>query len=471
MNIIQRTADTCTIRILFVVMIILPLFFQLPFNLYDDSNTLIIASGVLTRLPIPFSVPACLMGIALYGGFRRTALPSWVLVVTSCFLMIFTSIIVSEGAVAIEKWKLLFLQYLLPMSAFIFGYIFERSQQESTIAERGILITVGLIVPSQLLSTWMYRSSFFPPFSHYQNILEYFQPLSAALHENVFFFTIYQHLQYVPCILIGAYFFSLYSLWDRGKVRYYLIALTPVIGVYAVASTSKLALGWYLIGVIGFVIYYCRKNHLILPILLMVISLLLPVGYFSLGTKTDKGDNILNKKYSFLLPKNTIHEMNDSSGDPELEIAVPVQINKTEKLEGSEWISGRLRYWRFYINRITESRLSLFFGNPGQPDISKIPSAHNYYIDFVYNFGLLAILPLLFAVSATIILIVANIGTIYKSPSLLGLTFTVLFLMFVDNSLKVGMRQMYPGIVTFFLWGLLLNRLITIANIRKYSIK
>jgi hypothetical protein len=46
-----------------------------------------------------------------------------------------------------------------------------------------------------------------------------------------------------------------------------------------------------------------------------------------------------------------------------------------------------------------------------------------------------------------------------KSAPMAGLTIVVLFLVIPDNLLKVGMRQPYPGIITFFLWGLLLARL------------
>jgi hypothetical protein len=34
-----------------------------------------------------------------------------------------------------------------------------------------------------------------------------------------------------------------------------------------------------------------------------------------------------------------------------------------------------------------------------------------------------------------------------------------IFLLLIDNSFKVGLRQPYPGIITFFLWGLLLSKL------------
>jgi uncharacterized RDD family membrane protein YckC len=45
------------------------------------------------------------------------------------------------------------------------------------------------------------------------------------------------------------------------------------------------------------------------------------------------------------------------------------------------------------------------------------------------------------------------------SSSFLGLAIVVLIVLFVDNSLKVGLGQPYPGIISFFLWGILLSRL------------
>jgi drug/metabolite transporter superfamily protein YnfA len=42
---------------------------------------------------------------------------------------------------------------------------------------------------------------------------------------------------------------------------------------------------------------------------------------------------------------------------------------------------------------------------------------------------------------------------------LLGLTLVVLFLVLIDSNFKVTLRQPYPGVFTFFLWGLLLAKL------------
>lgn len=55
---------------------------------------------------------------------------------------------------------------------------------------------------------------------------------------------------------------------------------------------------------------------------------------------------------------------------------------------------------------------------------------------------------------------------IFASPELMSITIVVLYLLFVENMLKVGMRQPYPGIFTFFLWGILISKL-SVFSLRK----
>ncbi len=105
-------------------------------------------------------------------------------------------------------------------------------------------------------------------------------------------------------------------------------------------------------------------------------------------------------------------------------------------------------------------------GHATPPDRIKNPSAHNYYLDFAYNFGLLALLPLAVLLAITLTALWKRRRQLLRSPPLLGLTAAVLFLVLLDNSLKVGMRQPYPGIFTFFLWGVLLSNLFPTAPAR-----
>ena len=435
----QRMENIPAMKTIVVVGIFFPIFFQLPFNLYNDSKTLLDSRDGLTRLPIPFSVIACFIGILCYGGFRRKTLAAWIWILSSFLLMMLTSIIVSEGEVPTAKWNLLIFQYMFPMFAFIYGYAVENTKQVSTVVERGVFISVGLIVPLQLASTWIHRAHYFPSIFEYQSIIKYIQHRSIQLWEQVFFFTIYQPYQYVPCILIGAFFFSLFGLWNNGKARYFLFPLTPFIGVYAVASASRLALAFYLIGLCWFALYFVKRNHLLPAILLLILSLFFTTGYFLCNKGSGKSDT------TFISKKFAIPKFND--------------LSNFDGIKQDQSVSTRIDYWRFYLDHITESAYFFFFGHPEQPDIKKIPSAHNYYLDFMYNFGFLAMTPLFFATIATVVLIIQNIKSIYNSPSLFGLTISVLFLLFVDNQFKVGMRQLYPGIATFFLWGLLTNRL------------
>jgi len=53
--------------------------------------------------------------------------------------------------------------------------------------------------------------------------------------------------------------------------------------------------------------------------------------------------------------------------------------------------------------------------------------------------------------------------TILSHSNLLELVVVVLFLVLIDNSMKVGLRQPYPDIITFFLWTVLLSRLARIS--------
>src|SRR5438093_13254217 len=77
----------------------------------------------------------------------------------------------------------------------------------------------------------------------------------TMLSPDLYLFSIYHQLQYVLIIFICGYLLSLYSLWPVPRFKVLLILLTPLIGIYAVASVSLLAFIAMIVGVLGFVIY------------------------------------------------------------------------------------------------------------------------------------------------------------------------------------------------------------------------
>jgi len=146
-----------------------------------------------------------------------------------------------------------------------------------------------------------------------------------------------------------------------------------------------------------------------------------------------------------------------------------IQVLRADKIENldlsinrgkSRSLSDRITIWKFYIKGSVKDTKTFFMGNAQRPDRSKYSSAHNYYLDFLYNFGFLSILPMICLISFTVYSVYRCRKEILSSPSVLGLVIVVFFIIFVDNSIKVGLRQPYSGIFSFFLWGLLLSKLL-----------
>ncbi len=178
----------------------------------------------------------------------------------------------------------------------------------------------------------------------------------------------------------------------------------------------------------------------------VIVMFLLSTGYLYLGRNV----STISQKYSFV---NLSHFKNLAfDNTPVLE-----QYNIPN-------ISARIFYWKYHIQKSTSGAKEFLFGNSRRPDRRKIPSAHNYYIDLLYNFGLISLLPVSILIGFTVVGLYRYRIRVISSPKLLCLAYVVMFLLLIDNSLKVGFRQPYPGIFTFFLWGILLSRLVNSSS-------
>jgi hypothetical protein len=74
-----------------------------------------------------------------------------------------------------------------------------------------------------------------------------------------------------------------------------------------------------------------------------------------------------------------------------------------------------------------------------------------------YNFGLISLLPVLLLLIYTLNLLWQGRGE--WPPGTVWLAAIVLYLTVVDSNFKVTLRQPYPGIFSYFLWGMLLSSL------------
>ena len=437
------------LQIIVVFFVFFPVFFQLPFNIYSDPATLNDPADFITRLPIPISVPMCFLGILLLGTFKRVFQSSW-LVLLSGTGMVLTSLISAHLSVTLSKWKLLFFQYLIPMCAFVLGYIYEsRGKSENSIGY-GIIGAVIVLVPVQLLSTWLFEAErVLQTTGQSFGFVDVIPEIFTYLSENIFIFCIYQHLQYVSSVIVIIYFFALFGMLEHKRFTMIFYIFTPLLGIYAAASASMTAIGCLVLGLMLFSFYSWLRFNKIIPVFILIITIALIGGYVSLAVCKNNGNNLFAHKFSYLSKFSFI------------------ECYKTKKFDATYFpddnhLSERIYYWKYYINNITKSPYTLLCGHTEQPDINIIPSAHNYYLDFIYNFGLIAFVPFFYYFFITLMLLIRHYRSIYAVNQLFGLTVSVLLFLFVDNFVKVGMRQPYPGIATFFLWGYLFQELKTI---------
>lgn len=385
-------------------LILFPLFFQLGSGIfYNPSLREFDSLGLLSRLPIPLSLPVCFIAIILLGGYRKTHI-SLCFIFFTFILMLIAAFVSSGHDDAVMKDKLMnIMQFVMPAAGLVLGQRYGRRNESLFLMCLAFLVVLATIVPIQLVSTWFH---------------EY-----RRLSPNIFFFTIYQHVQYVPTIFVSAYLLVLFTLWRRPRYWMVLAMLVPFMGWYSAVARSLSAFLLFSIGTFGFLAWYFlwHQKRKFLPIFFTIL-LLVTIGYlWDLNPHSRRGATISD-----------------------------VQLYK---------MSSRLPYWEYHLQKSLSGHKEFIFGNRERPDRKEMASSHNYYIDILYHSGFISLLPIFGLIGITTIGLFRHRRRIMASPELFGLSVVVLFHLFVENVFKVGLRQPYPGIFTFFLWGLLLSQL------------
>jgi hypothetical protein len=415
------TKEGCWVLPVLVFLLFFPLFFQMNGGVYQSLLINFSSEGKLALLPIPFSVLACYAGIVILGGYTKARLA--LIVVFFLFMgMLFTSLLLAaESGVEAKSKLVLLVQYILPVFALVLGQQYGTEKGAISQMAKVLFFMLLIIVPLELLST--------------------FAKGLGLLSPSLFFFSIYQHMQYVPVIFVSGFIIALFALFENVRYRPGLFLLSVIMGAYVTFSFSMLA---YLLIVTGVLIFFVR-------------GLLLRNNIWQGGVVVLFVGLGIALSLTFLVSRSFLQgKFGVSLGGGELPAAL-VHINNREE---------RLVYWSFYLSEIFDNFRSFWLGHVSAPDRMKFPSAHNYYFDFIYNFGFLAVLPLVGLVVYTGYFAVRYRRSIWASSEVLCITGVVLFLLLADNMLKVGMRQPYPGIVTFFLWGIVISASIKLRSER-----
>ena len=424
----QRSASLTQSRIVpwcIAFLLLVPVFVQIKGGLFRDPAFVFDAGGSILKLPLPLSILALFSGIALLGKYTAARTSMAVLFFTA-LLFVTTSLTVAQGNPAQQGDKLILLaQFLLPMFGLVLGQMFGACTP-ATVFERTALWVLLLILPAQLLATWLQGYT--------------------LLHPKVFFFSIYQHLQYVPMVIVALLMMTSQSLWGASlKYRVGLAILLPIAMVYVVASLSWGAVLGTAVCLLCFALTHLRRVRIGRRAgVAMGLAAVVAVAYIALS-ETGVLSRSLSDENG---PRDTLQWHNKLA--PYLERA-----ETTSPAAGAT----RMTHWRFYAAGIVETPRTFLLGHATPPDRVLHPSAHNYWLDALYNFGFVAMLPLIVLLLGTLRWLWRQRSAAWDSPVLLGTAMAALYLLLFENMLKVGMRQPYPGIITFFIWGLLISRL------------
>lgn len=366
-------------------LLVVPVFFQIDGNLFDATEMVFDPTGRIRELPLPLSLLFLFLGIALLGRYTNAVKALTVVFLSACFLVLTSFALTANQPLQIGAKLVLVGQFMLPMFGLVLGELFGATRSGS-LFERVVLVVLTTVVAAQLLASWMNGGSILTP--------------------HVFFFSIYQHLQYFPIIVAALGSSALIGLWRRWpQGRLWLVAFWLLCLLHGMASHSALAVAMLLTS--GVVCFHLPRFGIVL--LVIGVGVALWFGVEALWVR----DGI-----------------------------------------------QRTGIWQFHIDGILASGESVFLGHVAPPDRARYPSAYNYWIDLVYNFGLLAAVPLLWLLGDTLRRLYRQRSVLPSQSLLMGVGFAFGCLM-VDNLLRVGMRQPYSGIITFFIWGLLMARLQT----------
>lgn len=394
------------------IALLFPLFFQLSGGIYYNVDAITDSGGVVSKLPLPISIIACLLGMLALARNYRQALPAAVFIGSFSALMLVSLLFAGADQPMQQRKVLIALQFLLPTMGLVLGQlVFD----EENIVPKAFMWVLLLLVPVQLLAGWWQKT--------------------LTLTHDLYLFSIYQHFQFVPVIFVAAFCFVMVHLWDeyRAALRF----LTVVMGIYAIASASFLAIGLYGAFVITFFVrrmWQLKTGRLI--------------GFILFGTGIVAAGLIIGVYYG-IAKKNT--SIIDDNGQ---------YLGKFQTLADGKMpvnLEQRLGDWKLFRDGISESNRTMLLGHVEPLPREVKTSAHNWYLDFIYTFGLVPLVPLLALMVFTALLLYRSRKTLPGQTWWLGAL--VAFMVLVDSNFKVTLRQPYPGIFAFFIWGMLLTRL------------
>jgi O-antigen ligase len=252
---------------------------------------------------------------------------------------------------------------------------------------------------------------------------------SVTLLPSLKIFSVYQYLHYVPVMFIISYTFIFERLWRDAYQPYLLLLLWLLLAIYSVMTGSLFIVAAYLICMLSYVIFFgkLKENNRLKTFFGMIFTIVI----------------LFTQLQHFNLMKNADLETGPVS------MITKVQYGWDQKSAG----------WQNHLETIQKHPQTFLVGHSNISERGNAASPHNYYLDFIYNFGLVGLLPILALIVFTAYRTWTQYRQVICKANLLYPLLSIIFLLLIENIFYMGLKQPYPGILSFFLWGVYLSRL------------
>ena len=367
-------------------------------HIYFSSEPFFNSNFNFNNLPIPFSFFIVL--ILFFLIIKKQLIDRELLYILS------STIILGLTSISLVKYNLKseniynLIQFTFPLATFIIGNEFAKIQKNYFNFFKIIFFVQLFIIIFQLIES-----------SLSQNLT-----LSSA---NI---GIYKHLQYISQFVGIVFLISISFLLTKNKLnKFQTILLILLANVYLILSTSISGLIYTvilstLLLYLNYKFIFIKKiNYLIFFIILVFIFSLLKIQF--------------NAQASYVVETTYFKIIN----------FLPL-------------LTDRISSILFYINEISNLREFLIGKNNISISNPLFSTSFNYFVDYIYNFGFMTLIPLLYLIFSFFKKLIFYLQD-PKSKFIVFTSFVILIFLLVDTFIKSSLREIYVGNLFYFLWG------------------
>ena len=314
------------------------------------------------------------------------------------------------------------------------------------------LISVYAIILSFFISIFAITYSERLTFSNFLNICQFYIPMIAIIAGEITGKLKKFRGYFINNFFIVSFFFIfiqvIISLFSQN------LSLSPnILGIKIYQYSDYTNVIFF----IGFMMYLYKEN---LPNLRLSLAnalfLIMLIYYFNLSTSIEMFFFVFVSSVLIILCKQKIYL-------PLILLSL-FSFNAFVLMDFSLFIqdelSKRIYSQMIFFSEVTTNWLGFFLGSNINNEVYSISNGiFIYYLDFIYNFGFIALVPIIYLLFIVFYSSLKNQKVLFKKNENLILFIILTFSFLIESFMGVSLKQPFIGIIYYFIFGLYISKL------------